>query len=115
MASIERNKWRGAGRKIILTFLFLFLVFIFVFGQRGLIQWNRLRLQVESMAAQNDSLEREISTMSGRIRKLEAADSLELERVARYWGFVRPGEEIYNIRDGNDSLDFQNGIPAAEP
>ncbi len=78
-------------------------------------QWNRLRLQVEHMTAQNDSLEREIKALTGRIQKLEAADSLELERVARYWGFVRPGEEIYDIRDGNDSLSFRDGIPAAEP
>jgi cell division protein FtsB len=115
MTSAERNKWKGTGRKIILAFLFLVLVIVFVFGRRGLMQWNRLRLQVESMAAQNDSLEREISTLAGRIQKLEAADSLELERVARYWGFVRPGEEIYNIRDENDSLAFRDGIPAAEP
>ncbi len=100
----ERQKWQGLGRKILLALFFLFLSVTFVFGKRGLLQWNHLRQQCNEMAARNDSLECAIQTQSEHLRALDAADSLELERAARYWGMVRPGEEIYIIKEEEDTL-----------
>lgn len=104
MKDPERSRWQGVGRKIVLAILFLALALTFLFGRRGLWQWNKLRQQCEAMRRGNDSLEAEIATLSARIRALEATDSLELERAARFWGMVRPGEEIYIIREEGDTL-----------
>jgi cell division protein FtsB len=95
----ERSKFRGIGRKILFLILFAGLVLTFIFGQRGLLQWDKLRRRVQTMELQNDSLQHEISTLATRIQALENADSLELEQAARRWGMVRPGEEIYIIRE----------------
>lgn len=104
MTAPEPSRPGGLGRKILLGALFLILAATFLFGQRGLLRWNQLRRQCEAMRSKNDSLEQEIAVLTERIQALEVADSLELERVARFWGMVRPGEEIYIIREEGDSL-----------
>jgi len=101
--SPERNPWQGVGRRIILILLFLALAATFIFGQRGLLQYDELRQQCRQMEARNDSLEREIAGLTARIRALESGDSLELERAARRWGLVRPGEEIFLIKEETDT------------
>jgi cell division protein FtsB len=92
------------GRKILLLILFVVFIALFLFGRRGLLQLNQLKEQCRQMQAVNDSLQREITVLSERLRDLEKADSLELERAARRWGMVRPGEEIYIIKEDRDSL-----------
>lgn len=104
MKIVERYKWQGLGRKILLVALILVLGFIFVLGDRGLLKWYRLRQVGTAMVIKNDSLKVEIESLSDRIRGIEAGDSLELERIARYWGLVRPGEEIYIVREEADTL-----------
>jgi cell division protein FtsB len=101
----ERNRFQGIGRKIVILVLLAGLVAGFIFGQRGLLQWDKLRQRVREMELQNDSLEQEISVLAARLRALESADSLELERAARRWGMARPGEEVYIIKgEKRDSL-----------
>jgi cell division protein FtsB len=95
----ERSKFQGVGRKIVLVVLVAGLSLGFVFGRKGLLQWDKLRRRAREMEMQNDSLQREILGLSLRIRALEAADSLELERAARNWGLARPGEEVFIIRE----------------
>ncbi|HEX7343231.1 MAG TPA: septum formation initiator family protein [bacterium] len=104
MKSPERDRFRGVGRKVLLALLFVALAGFFLFGKRGLWQWNKLRRQCEEMRRENDSLEQEIAALAARIQALEAGDSLEVERAARYWGMVREGEEIYFIREEGDTL-----------
>jgi cell division protein FtsB len=100
----ERGRYRGVGRKLALALLFLALALTFVLGRRGLWQWNRLRLQCETMQRENDSLEQEIAKLTQRMQALQTGDSLEIERAARFWGMVRPGEEIYIVREAGDTL-----------
>lgn len=103
----ERYKRRGFGRRLLLIALVSVLGGVFLFGQRGLIQWYRLWRISETMEARNDSLEVEIEAISARIQALEAGDSLELERIARRCGMVKPGEEVYIIQEEGDSLNSQ--------
>lgn len=103
MTSSTRYKWHGTGRKILLTVTFLVLGAVFVFGKQGLLKWYQLKRMSRQMELRNDSLETAIQELSGSIRSLEAGDSLELERLARHWGMVREGEEIYIIRDKEDT------------
>jgi cell division protein FtsB len=104
MKSPERNRFRGVGRKVLLTLFFLILASFFLFSKRGLWQWNKLRRQCEEMRRENDSLEQEIAILSARIQAFEAGDSLEIERAARHWGMVHDGEEIYLIREEGDTV-----------
>ena len=104
----ERYRWRGIGRKVLLAVLVLILGGIFIFGQRGLFRWYRLVRVTKSMAASNDSLEAAIEDLSEQIRSLEEGDTLELERHARDWGMVRPGEEVYLVQDEADTLDSRH-------
>lgn len=103
----ERYKWRGIGRKVLLAALILVLGGIFIFGHRGLIKWYQLRQIGKAMETKNESLENEIQDLSARIRALEEGDSLELERMARHWGMVRPGEEVYIVQEEGDTLKTQ--------
>lgn len=105
----ERYKWKGLGRRLVLAALAVALVGVFVFGRRGLLKWDQLRRRCEAMELQNDSLASEINQVSTRIRKLEAGDNSELEKMARYWGMVRANEEIYIVRAENDTLHAQMG------
>jgi cell division protein FtsB len=95
----ERSKYQGVGRKIVFLVLVAGLSLGFVFGRKGLLQWDKWRRRAREMEMQNDSLQREILILSTRIRALEAADSLELERAARQFGLARPGEEVFIIRE----------------
>jgi cell division protein FtsB len=95
----ERSRFQGVGRRIIFGILLVGLALGFVFGRKGLLQWDKLRRRARDMEMQNDSLQREILGLSVRIRALEAADSLELERAARQFGLARPGEEVFLIRE----------------
>lgn len=99
MSPPERSKYQGLGRKLIFLILLAGLSLGFLFGQRGLLQWDKLRQRAREMEMQNDSLAREVLILSRRIQALEAADSLELERAARRWGMMHKGEEIYIIRE----------------
>ncbi len=103
MASVKQYKWRGTGRKILLVVLFLVFSGIFLFSRQGLLNWYKLHRTSLQMEAANDSLEQAIEELSARIRAIEEGDSLELERLARHWGMVREGEEIYLIRDDADT------------
>lgn len=101
----ERYRWRGIGRKVLLASLILILGGIFVFGQRGLLRWYRLVRISTAMEARNDSLEKDIQTLSEQIQALEEGDTLELERRARDWGMVRSGEEVYLVQEEDDTLE----------
>jgi cell division protein FtsB len=92
------------GRKLVFAILVVVLSLGFMFGRRGLLQWDKLRRRVRDMEMTNDSLQREILSLSIRIRALQAADSLELERAARHWGMARPGEEVYIIREDSNEV-----------
>ncbi len=105
MKAVERLKWKGIGRRVLLVIILIVLLGIFVFGERGLWQWYRLNHLAETMEIENDSLQIKIGTISERTSALEALDSLELERTARHWGMIRPGEEVYVVRDENDTVD----------
>ena len=100
----ELYKRRGVGRKILLAALILIIGSIFIFGQRGLIRWYRLERMSQVMEIRNDSLETEIQVLSLHIQALQEGDSFELERIARHWGMVRSGEEVYIVREEGDSL-----------
>ncbi len=104
MKAAERYRWQGIGRKVLLIGMILVLGAIFLFGDRGLIKWYRLRQDSRAMEERIDSLGSEIANMSERIRAIEEGDTLELERIARHWGMVRPGEEVYIVREEGDTL-----------
>ncbi|MFH1863077.1 MAG: hypothetical protein ABH878_09745 [bacterium] len=95
---------KGIGRKIAFVLLFVLLAAVFVFGDNGLTSWRQLQGLCEHMEQQNDSLELCLQDVSERIRAIEEADSLELERLARFWGMAHPNEAIYIIRDVADTL-----------
>ncbi len=101
----ERYKWQGKGRKVLLIVVLIILGGIFIFGKRGLWQLYELHRLGETMEIRNDSLEQAMQTTSERIDALERGDSLELERVARHWGMVRPGEEMYVVKEEGDTLE----------
>jgi cell division protein FtsB len=103
MASAKQYKWRGTGRKVLLVILILVFSGIFLFGRQGLLNWYKLRRTSQQMEASNDSLVGAIEALSARIQAIEEGDSLELEKLARHWGMVRDGEEIYLIRDDEDT------------
>jgi cell division protein FtsB len=104
MKNSNRQKWKGLGRKILLAVVLIVLISIFLFGERGFIQWYRLQRMKASLERTNDSLETEIGDLSERIRGLEEGDTLEIETVARHWGMVRPGEEVYVVKEEDDTL-----------
>ena len=104
MKNSNRQRWKGAGRKILLVMVLIVLVSIFLFGERGFIQWYKLQRMKGTLEATNDSLETEIEDLSECIRALDEGDSLEIETVARHWGMVRPGEEVYVVKEQDDTL-----------
>ena len=104
MKAAERYRWQGIGRKVLLISVILVLGAIFLFSDRGLIKWYRLRGDSRAMQERIDSLESEIENISERIRAIEEGDTLELERIARHWGMIRPGEEVYVVREEGDTL-----------
>lgn len=104
MKPVERYRWQGIGRKILLIVILVALGGGFLFGKRGLLKWYQLRRMSHIMEARNDSLRAEIQEISGHIQALEEGDSLELERLARGWGLAREGEEIFIIREEGDTV-----------
>ncbi len=104
MKTTERYKWRGIGRKVLLIIILLVLGGIFIFSSRGLLPWYQLHRLEESMEARNDSLAAAVQETSDRIDALAREDSLEIERAARDLGMVRPGEEVYIVREEGDTL-----------
>lgn len=104
MKNSNLQKWKGQGRKILLAVVIIVLLSIFMFGERGFIQWYRLQRMKANLEQANDSLETEIENLSERIRGLEEGDTLEIETVARHWGMVRPGEEVYVVKEEDDTL-----------
>ncbi|MCX6639126.1 MAG: septum formation initiator family protein [bacterium] len=104
MSGSSKYRWRGIGRKILLTVLLLALAGIFLYGDRGLYRWYKLRQLRDTMKVHNDSLKITNDKLSERIKALEKGDSLELEKVAREWGMLHPGEEIYLIKEEKDTV-----------
>jgi cell division protein FtsB len=104
MKSSDRQKWKGTGRKVLLALILVILLSIFMFGGRGFIQWYKLERMRVTLETANDSLETEIEDLSERIDALETGDTLEIETVARHWGMVRPGEEVYVVKEEDDTL-----------
>lgn len=95
--------WRRIGRKVLIASLILIMGGIFLFGQRGLYRFYRLQRSKSEMVRRNDSLNVEIQIIFSRVEALQKRDLLELERIARQWGMVRPGEEIYIIKEEKDT------------
>ena len=104
MRMSNRQKWKGKGRRIFLGLILAILISIFLFGGRGLVQWYKLQRMKETLEMTNDSLQSEIEDLSERVQALEEGDTLEIETVARHWGMVRPGEEIYVVKEEDDTL-----------
>ncbi|TKJ38399.1 hypothetical protein CEE37_12835 [candidate division LCP-89 bacterium B3_LCP] len=100
----DQYKWRGIGRKALMAALLLVLGGIFVLGQRGLLNLYRLERTGDAMRMKNDSLDTEIRILSERLDAFQAGDSLEVERIARHWGMIKPGEEVYLVKEESDTL-----------
>jgi len=103
MKNAEKYKWKGIGRRIFFGVLLVILAGVFLFGRGGLLKWYQLKRYSQKMEVQNDSLQIQIDELSTQIEALEEGDSLALERVARHWGMVKEGEEVYIIREETDS------------
>jgi cell division protein FtsB len=93
------EKWTG-GAKLVFLLVFALLISMgvrSVFGERGLVEWLRMRTEVASLerdvAAMKADLAREVAT----VRELREGREM-IERLARErLGMIRPGEVTYVI------------------
>ena len=78
--------------------VFLFaLGFVVVFSQNGVLQYVKLRKQINIVDRSAGKLEAENAVLKGQIERLQNDDQY-LEDVAREkYGFIREGEKVYRV------------------
>jgi cell division protein FtsB len=111
MSSSSKYRGRGIGRKLLLIAVFLGLIGIFTYGDYGLYKWYKMRQLRDTVQMHNDSLKKANEELSTRIKAIEKGDSLEIERVARGYGMIRPGDEVYKIKPENPDTTKPNPNP----
>lgn len=78
--------------------VFLFaLGFVVVFSQNGVLEYVKLRKQIDIVDRSARKLEAENAVLKGQIERLQNDDQY-LEDVAREkYGFIREGEKVYRV------------------
>ena len=83
--------------------VYILLAFSTVWGDRGMLHWQSLSAERESLEAQIFILLRENEALRECIVRLKTDDSF-LERVVREEiGFVRPDEIVYRFQAGSST------------
>ena len=78
------------------AFLFA-LGFVVIFSQNGVLQYVKLRQQIDTVDRSIRKLEAENAVLKGQIDRLQNDDQY-LEDVAREkYGFIREGEKVYRV------------------
>ena len=78
------------------AFLFA-LAFVVIFSQNGVLQYVKLRQQIDIVDRSIRKLEAENAVLKGQIDRLQNDDQY-LEDVAREkYGFIREGEKVYRV------------------
>jgi len=85
-----------ARRYGLVVFLFA-LAFVVIFSQNGVLQYVKLRQQIDIVDRSIRKLEAENAVLKGQIDRLQHDDQY-LEDVAREkFGFIREGEKVYRV------------------
>ncbi|HUJ69839.1 MAG TPA: septum formation initiator family protein [Syntrophorhabdales bacterium] len=85
-----------ARRYGLVVFLFA-LGFVVVFSQNGVLEYVKLRKQIDIVDRSAGKLEAENAVLKGQIERLQNDDQY-LEDVAREkYGFIREGEKVYRV------------------
>jgi len=80
----------------LVAFLFA-LAFVVIFSQNGVLQYVKLRQQIDIVDRSIRKLEAENAVLKGQIDRLQNDDQY-LEDVAREkYGFIREGEKVYRV------------------
>jgi len=80
----------------LVVFLFA-LGFVVVFSQNGVLEYVKLRKQIDIVDRSARKLEAENAVLKGQIERLQNDDQY-LEDVAREkYGFIREGEKVYRV------------------
>lgn len=84
-------------RKYGLLALLMALVFVIFFSENGVLDYIRLKQQINIIDTSVKQLEDENASLKGQINRMQNDDRY-LEDVARKkYGFIREGEKVYRI------------------
>ena len=84
-------------RKYGLLVLFLALVFVVLFSENGVLDYVKLKKQIDVVDTSIKRLEDENVVLKAKIDRMQSDDRY-LEDVAREkYGFIREGEKVYRI------------------
>jgi cell division protein FtsB len=84
-------------RRYGLLALLLALVFVILFSENGVLDYVRLKRQINVVDASIKRMEEENVVLKGKVDRMQSDDRY-LEDLAREkYGFIREGEKVYRI------------------
>lgn len=78
------------------AFLFA-LCFVVLFSQNGVLEYLKLRRQIDIVDRSISKLEAENAVLRGQIERLKNDDKYLEDMAREKYGFIREGEKVYRI------------------
>ncbi|MGD0658856.1 MAG: septum formation initiator family protein [Syntrophorhabdales bacterium] len=85
-----------ARRYGLVAFLFA-LCFVVIFSQNGVLEYVKLKKQIDIVDTSIKKLEVENAVLKGQIERLQTDDRYLEDMAREKYGFIREGEKVYRI------------------